>query len=165
MAVAGVVAERIAGILPVTWDALSKDTRYGETRLRQTIDYVKYIVLGKVVAPTAEAAQPLTVVDYIAKVTAIELCTAGIDFWMNEPVSESATGTNEQHAFVDRVAALEKQRARLVEETRRLAPEIADLVDFRAFSPRRPLSSTIDDEFLTPSPQEFPRPFQTTDRS
>lgn len=165
MAVAGVIAERVAGILPVTWDALSKDTRYGELRLRQTIDYVKFLVLGKVVTPTAEAAQPMLVIDYIAKVTAIELCTAGIDFWMNEPVAESATGTSEQHVYVDRAAALEKQRARLVEETRRLAPEIADLVDFRAFSPRRPLSSTIDDEFLTPSPQEFPRPFVATDRS
>lgn len=165
MPVAGVIAERISGILPVTWDALSKDTRYGELRLRQTIDYVKFVVLGKTVTPTAEAAQPMIVIDYIAKLTAIELCTAGIDFWMNEPVAESATGTNENHMYVDRADALAKQRARLVEETRRMAPDIADLVDFRAFSPRRPLSSTINDEFLTPSPQEFPRPYQTSDFS
>lgn len=165
MAVAGVIAERVSGILPVTWDALSQDARYGETRLRETIDYMKFVVLGKTVAPSAEAAQPLIVVDYIAKLTAIELCTAGIDFWMNEPVSESASGTNEYHVFVDRAAALEKQRARLVEDTRRVAPQIADIVDFRAFSPRRPLSSTIDDPFLTPSPQEFPRPYTTSDLS
>src|ERR1700754_1857099 len=115
MAVAGVIADRIAGILPVTWDALSKDTRFGETRLRSTIDYIKFLVLNKTVTPTAEAAQPLLVIDYIAKLTAIELCAAGITLWMTELVAESATGTAEQHVYIDRAAALEKQRARLVE--------------------------------------------------
>lgn len=148
--------------MPVTWDALSKDKRYGETRLRQTIDYVKYSVLGRTVTPTAEAAQPFIVIDYIAKLACIELCTAGIDFWMNEPVSESATGTNENHTFTDRAAVLERQRNALLAETRRMAPTVAEIVGYQAIVPRRPLSSTIDDEFLTPSPQEFPRPFQVT---
>lgn len=162
MAAPGVIAERVRGILPITWDALSKDSRYGDDLLKSVVETVKSLVFGKSVPTTAEAAQPVLVVDYTAKLAAIEICTAGIDFWMNEPISESATGTNETHVFSDRAAALKEQRDLLLAETRRLEPIIADLIGYRAFSPRRPLSSTINAEFLTPSPQEFPRPFART---
>ncbi len=165
MPVAGVIAERTRAILPVTWDALSKDPRYGDDLLQDVIDFAKSNTFGTIVAPAAETAYSYRAIDYTAKIAAIELCLPGIDFWMNEPMSESATGTNENHSFTDRAAVLQALRRNLIEETRRLAGEIADEIGFRAFSPRRPLLSTIDDELLTPSPQEFPRPFAATDRS
>jgi len=165
MAVEGAIAERTRSLLPITWDALSRDSRYGDALLRQAVDVAKNAVFGTVVIPTAEGAYPLAAIDYTAKLAAIELCTPGIDFWMNQPSSESATGTNENHSFVDRVTALTQLRLQLIQETRRVASEIADLVNFRQFSPRRALINTLDDEFLTPSPQEFPRPYVATDRS
>lgn len=165
MAVPGVIAERTRGILPVTWDALSRDPRFGDDLLQQKIDVAKQSVFGTQIAPTAESTYPLMALDYAAKIAAIEICAPGIDFWMNEPTSESATGTNENHTFTERAATLASLRAYLIEETRRTAGDIATLVGYRQFSPRRPLLNTMDDEFLTPSPQEFPRPFIATDRS
>jgi hypothetical protein len=165
MPVEGAIAERTRSLLPITWDALSRDSRYGDALLRQVVDVAKNSVFGEIVLPAAEVNYPLAAIDFTAKIAAIELCTPGIDFWMNQPTSESATGTNENHTFLDRVGALQVLRTQLLEETRRLASEIAVLVGYRAFSPRRPLSNTIADEFLTPSPQEFPRPFAVTDRS
>lgn len=152
-------------ILPVTWDALSRDTRYGDALLTDTIAYIKEMVFGKAVSTDEENTYPLLVITYAAKLAAIELCNPGIDFWMNQPVSESATGTNENHTFIDRVSALQQLRRQLIEDTRSVAGEVANLLNFRRFSPRRPLLNTIDDELLTPSPQEFPRPFVATDRS
>lgn len=152
----------------MTWDALSKDTtRFGETLLRNTIDTVKFRVTGTNLAPTSEAASyPLIVVDYLAKLVALELITPGIDFWMSEPISESATGTNENHVFTDRAEALRLLRDDLLDETRRLWPEVAPLITFRRLSAApRPRINTMDDEFLTPSPQEFPRPYRVTERS
>lgn len=167
MAVEGAIAERTRGILPVTWDALQRDTsRYGDGLLRSTIDTVKERVFGTVSAPATEATYPLIVIDYVAKLAALELITPGIDFWMNEPVSESATGTDENHAFVDRAEALRELRKSLLDETRRLAPEVGPLIGYtRLSNAPRPAINTLDDEFLTPSPQEFPRPFARTARS
>jgi hypothetical protein len=162
MSVDGVIAERTRGLLPVTWNALSSDSRYGDVLISQTIDFVKAMVFGEVVLSDDEGTYPVVVIDYIAKLAAIELCTPGIDFWMNEPVSESATGTNENHTFTERVAALQELRRNLIEQTRAVAGDIASIVGFRLHSPRRARINTLDDEFLTPSPQEFPRPFIRT---
>jgi len=167
VAVAGVIAERTRGILPVTWDALSSDSqRFGEGLLRTTIDTVKERVTGQNVLPAMESAYPLLVIDYLAKLVALELINPGIDFWMSEPLSESASGTNENHTFTDRAEALRLLRGDLLDETRRLYPEVAPLIAYKRISlAPRPRLNTIDDELLTPSPQEFPRPYRATERS
>lgn len=152
-------------ILPVTWHALSQDTRYGDGFLGDVIDLVKEMVFGEVISTDEENTYALVIIDYAAKLAAIELCTPGIDFWMNEPVSESATGTNENHTFIDRAKQLSELRKTLIEDTRRMAGDVAALLGFRRFSPRRPLLNTMNDELLTPSPQEFPRPYVATDFS
>ena len=167
MPLEGAIAERTRAILPVTWDALAGDSRFGDGLLQTAIDYSKENVTGEVVVPADEATTyPLIVIDYIAKMAALEIIPPWIDFWMNQPVSESATGTNENHSFEARAEVLKELRKDLLEETRRRAGEIADILGFRRQrSTGVPLSSTIDDEFLTPSPQEFPRPYAVTDRS
>lgn len=166
MPVAGAIAERARGILPVTWDALAADQRYGDGLLQSAVSLVKENVFGVVVAPDAEAAYKLIVIDYAAKLVVLELIPAGVDFWMNEPMSESATGTNENHTFVDRAGTLRELGRDLLIETRRIGPDIAVLVGFRRVSSKSvPKLSTMDDEFLTPSHQEFPRPYSATERS
>lgn len=166
MAVVGAIADRVRGILPLTWDALSKDSRYGDGLLRETIDTVKETVTGTNVLPAAEVSYPKIVVDYLAKVVALELISPGIDFWMNQPVSETATGVSEADAFVDRADKLIAQRKELLEETRRLWPLVSDLIGYsRITSGPVPLINTLDEPFLTPSPLEFQRPFKVTTRS
>lgn len=167
MPVEGAIAERVRGILPVTWDALQSDPRFGDGLLQTAIDTAKENITGVVVAPnTEETVYPLIVVDFIAKIAALEIIPAGIDFWMNEPVTETATGTQEAHGFVDRADKLIEQRENLLLETRMRAAEIAAILGYSRIGNRRvPLLNTMDDEFLTPSPQEFPRPYRVTDRS
>lgn len=166
MAVDGAIAERARGILPVTWDALSLASQFGDARLRTAVDSVKEAVFGVVVQPTAEAAYPLMVIDYVAKLVALELITPGIDYWMSEPVTVSTTGTNETTSYTDRAAQLRLLREDLLKDTRRLWPEIAGLIAFRRTSSAPiPLVSTMDEPFVTPSPFEFPRPYRVTERS
>jgi hypothetical protein len=106
------------------------------------------------------------VLNYVAKLVAIELIPAGIDYWRSEPVSVSATGTNENVSYSDPVVALQQLREDLLAASRADWEFVQPLIDFRRLSgARRPLMNTIDDELLTPSPQEFPRPYRVTDRS
>lgn len=166
MPVEGAVAERVQGLLPITWDALSKDPRYGDGLLRDTIDTVKQYVTGAVVAPATEANYPLIVIDYLAKLVAIELVPPGIDFWMNQSETIVTTGTNETETFTDRAEKLRQQREEWLKETRAKAAEMAILIGYsRQNYASRPALNTMDDEFITPSHQEFPRPFAQTERS
>ena len=166
MPVEGAIAERLRGILPVTWDALSKDNRYGDGLLRVTIDTAKENVLGSVMIPTAEASLPLVVIDYVAKIAAIELTLPGIDFWMNESIITSATGTNETTSYEARAQQLQELRRELIAETRISWPDVAGLIAFRrARRSGIPRINTMEDPLLTPSPQEFPRPYRATERS
>lgn len=167
MAVVGAIAERARGIIPITWSALSADARFGDARLQTTIDTVKEAVFGTVSLPGLESALPLIVVDYVAKLVVLELINPGMDLLRaTAPTSVGATGTNEQEVFVDPVETLRQLRVELLAETTRLKPTVDPLINFRRVSGApRPLISTLDDPFLTPSPQEFPRPYRATDRS
>jgi len=167
MPLEGTIAERTRAVLPVTWDALAQDRRFGDGLLQTAIDLAKESVTGVVVAPEdEETLYPLIVIDYVAKIAALEIISPGIDFWMNEPVSESATGTNENHAFLDRVEALRNLQEQLLEETRKKAGEIAEILGFRrARRTGIPRSNTLEDPFLTPSHQEFPPLYAPTARS
>jgi hypothetical protein len=166
MPIGGAIATRVRAILPVTWNALEGDSRYGDALLQTAIDTAKDAVTGQVVASSAETTYPLIVRDFIAKVAALELINPGIDFWMNEPSSESAEGTNENHTFVDRAEKLKELRDALLAETRDKADEIAEILGFtRVSSKQVPRINTMDDPFLTPSHQEFPRPYIETART
>lgn len=162
----GAIAARVRGIIPITWDALLLDPRYGDALLQTAVNLGKESVTGTVVVPIAESAYSLVVIDYIAKIITLELIPAGIDFWMNQPISESATGTDENHSFTERAATLAELRTALLKETRSKADEIGAILGFRRASGKSiPRLNTINDELLTPSPQEFPRPFAVTERS
>jgi hypothetical protein len=167
--VAGAIAERSRRVIPVTWDALSVDGRYGDGLLQDTVDLVKENLFGSVINPGIEDTYPLRLLDYAGKLVALELITPGIDLWMNMPTSENAS--DENRTWVDRAEKLRQLRDELLAETRRLAPEMETLIAaLTGFRPTRravtaPGLSTIDDELLTPSPQEFSRPYARTARS
>lgn len=168
MAVTGVIADATRSIIPITWDALSKDTRVGDTPLQRAIDLAKTTVTGTVVDVGHEGNYPVIIVDYIAKLAVIEICRAGIDFWMNQTVTMTATGTNEVTTYTDRAAVLEKLRNELIDETRVKLPEIQKLIGYYIDEGRavpQLSSATIQPYHLTPSPEEFPRPYRQTQYS
>jgi hypothetical protein len=160
----GAIAERVHGLIPVTWDAMLVDNRgFGDGLLQGAIDVAKENLTGQVITPANEASTyPLIVIDYIAKVAVLEIIPGAIDFWMDNPIGVTITGTDEAKSYESRVNALESLQERLLEETRAKFDEIAALIGFRRVSPRRPLMDTIADPLLTPSPLEFPRPYRVT---
>jgi hypothetical protein len=164
MAVAGAIADAARGELPVTWDMLSKDRRFGDALLQRAIDTVKEKILGTTAGNEEEL--PLIVIKYLGKLVALDLITPGIDSWRDNPVSLVTTGTNEQTTYSDPVEGLLKLRELLLKATRDDWADVAPLINFRRLrGGPRPLINTLDDEFLTPSPQEFPRPYRVTERS
>lgn len=166
MAVAGAIAEAARGQIPVTWDMLSTSRKFGDALLRSAIDGVKDEILGEVGTVESEEELPLAVIKYLGKITALKLIPPGIDMWRSEPTSLVTTGTNEQTSYSDPVQGLLEVRKLLLAETRADWEIVGGLINFRRIKGGpRPLMNTIDDEFLTPSPQEFPRPYRVTERS
>ena len=156
------------GLIPVTWHAFTTDRRgFGDQLLQGAIDLAKQQVTGVVVdVDNEENVYSLIVIDYIAKVAVLQIIPGAIDFWMSESIATSATGTNENSAYVDRADKLAQLREQLLQETRANFQDIADILGFqRSSSKAVPLINTRDDLFLTPSPQEFPRPFKETTSS
>lgn len=163
MPLPGDIAERTRGLLPVTWDALEGDSRYGVVLLATALEIAREAVLGKQTTEAEEDILPRIVIDYVAKVAAIEIIPAGIDYWMSETIAVVTTGTNESETYTDRAAMLRELGKDLLLETRAKADAIAALVNFVPVGQvSRPLLNTVDDVLLTPSPQEFPRPFTQT---
>jgi hypothetical protein len=164
MPVQGAIADAARAVLPVTWDALSRDTdRFGDGLLADTIEVVIEEMLGSVVDETALELLPLRAIRYMGKKVALELIPAGIDFWMSEPVQESAEGPNETHTWIDRANRLMALGESLGWEIRRDEPLILALLGRKATPknlPRMGISTPADDVLLTPDPRGFPAPFK-----
>jgi hypothetical protein len=168
MPVAGAVAERTRALIPITWDALSRDPRVGDGSLQTAIDLAKSSTTGQVVEPEFEDTYPLVAVDYMAKLAAIEICQTGIDFWMNQSMVISASGTNESLTYTDRANVLAELRAHLINETRQKYTQVAKLIGYYIDNGQaipQLSSASINPYHLTPSPEEFPRPYKQTQYS
>lgn len=168
MPIPGAVADRIQAIIPITWNALGSDSRVGDAPLQSAIDLAKATATGQIVDTTQEQNYPVIVVDYIAKLAVIEIATGGIDYWMNQSINVSATGTNENISYVDRAATLDKLRGELISETRLKQTEIQKMVNYYlddGSAVPQMSSANINPFHLTPSPEEFPRPYRQTQYS
>lgn len=164
MPVEGAIANAARGFLPVTWDALSKDTeRYGDGFLQTKIDLIVETIFGVQIPVAEEDTYPLRVINYAGKLVALELIAPGIDFWMNETQTITTTGTNEIDSYVDRPDKLRQLYDRLAWEARRDEPMIFALLGRprpQRGLPRPDISTDVNDVLLTPSPREFPAPFK-----
>jgi len=166
VAVTGAIAERVRGILPVSYDMLINSPKFGEAPMQSVINTIKLKTMGSILPSGAEGTYSLVVIDYLAKLIALELITPAIDAWRSEPYVVATTGTNEQLTYSEATEALEQLREDLLKQTRLDWPLVAPLIPFKPIiSGPRPALNTINDEFLTPSPQEFPRPYRVTDAS
>jgi hypothetical protein len=94
----------------------------------------------------------------------LELIAPGIDFWMNELTTLTATGTHEIESFVDRPEKLRQLGERLAWEVRRDEAGIFALLGRSAPQrglPRPDISTPVTDVLLTPDPRRFPAPYTT----
>lgn len=153
----GAIADKVREYIPIAYDALSKDSRYGEPRIQSRVDTVKYRLFGTIVAAVLEVTtyNPL-VLDFAGKVATLQLIPAAVDYWMDQHVSVSATGTNENTSFPDRIDALWRVHERLLLEVKQDADLVEEWVIVRRTN-KGPLVSTEGLPYLSENPQNFYR--------
>ncbi len=162
MAVEGSIAEFARGVLPYTWDALSRDATFGDDLLQLHVDTVKEVVFGSVIPVLDEDGFPLRVLRWCGKKVALELIEPGMDLWMNQAQQISATGTNETESFEERSKRLEELGKRLAAELLREESEVLALLGKPKIRniPRMGITTAEDDLLLTPDPRGFPLPYR-----
>jgi hypothetical protein len=162
----GPIAQRAQGLIPITWDALLADPRVPiEGTLQAAIDLAKQNTFGSVISEAQELISPFIAIDYCAKLAVIEIARSGEDFWMNQAMSVSSSGTNENTSYIDRASKLEQTRAELITETRDMQMEVSKIVGYYIDNGRavpQLSSATINPYHNTPSPEEFPREYRQT---
>lgn len=159
MPATGAISDRVRDILPWTWDALLNDAdKYGPVSLQRRIDYVKAVVFGPLAfSEENETNYDVLTQEYLAKLAALQLIPAGIEFWSNSSLSVSTQGyAGAEHAtYPDRARMLEQLREQLLMEVRDLGELIAPYTRRRSSSPR---VNTSADDMITEDPQSFELP-------
>lgn len=166
MAVDGKIAESARGELPLTWDALSKESSFGDAFLQSKLDKVLTRMFGQVLLPPAQDALDVLVIDYIGKLVALDLINPGIDYWGKQPLTIAATGRNENKGYTARADDLRLLRQYLLQETRTLWPDVEALLPGRRVNTvaSRPRVREIT-EAHTPDPYDFEAPYAPSTRT
>lgn len=151
------ITTRVRNILPITWDAMTSDSRVDDSVLTDPVLYAEMLFLSNEPTDDEQKEMNRLVVEFIAKYATVELIPSAIDYWLEQKLSVVTTGTNETITYPERIRALEKLKGSLLAELARLEPIVAPLIP--AIQTRRgasaPRLSSINDDLLTPSPQDF----------
>lgn len=157
----GLVARAVRSMIPTTWDALARADYYGTSLLNERIRVAKEIALGPVLADSDESTLTALMREYLATLAAIEIIPAGIEYWMNQKIAVSTTGTNETTSFTDRQLALLKS---LLPQLRAKAASLATnpgIVSSLVLPGEAPMVSGNDCGVLvTEDPYDFPIAFR-----
>lgn len=158
----GALADKVRSHLPESYRALTSASYYGEELIQDHIDDVKYKFFATVVSATTEASfYDRYVLRYVGKVATLEIIPSAIEYWMNQLISETTSGTDEQAVYPSRVAALEKLYARLASEIKSEAPEFNSFVNpIIRLSGASPKVDTSAEDLRTSDPKEFRKEFQ-----
>lgn len=153
----GPILQRARAHIPQTWDALARSSVYGSELLQQRADTIKFRLFATVIDGTLEATtyNPL-LLDYAAKCVALQVIPAGADYWSDQLVSETTTGTNETVSFPDRIGSLWRIHARLLAEVEELASEV------NVFLPRPPRRIALPEVSDSTFGYRTPNPYRTT---
>lgn len=154
MALIGEIALRARGEIPETWDALARSTTYGEMQLQFRVDFTKFILFATVIDQSLEATTYSPAQLMLAgKKSALAIIPGGTDWWGNQYIQEVSRGTDETRSFPDRIAALWRINARLLQEVAQLEVTLPGITPTRRGS-----IPTIDTTgpYLTPDPNAFP---------
>lgn len=160
----GAIVDGAAMYLPVTFDYLQRDARFGDRAMQQKAELVKWKVLGYTVTPDQEQQFEIVLLDFLSKRTALDLIGPGIDFWSRQLRTSTSSQTSEVSAFPDMIASLKELRmdlARQLTEDWRQVQLLAPSTPNRKVVPM-PTSSLggpnapWTGRHITKSPQEMP---------
>ncbi len=156
----GAIADRVKAYIPITWDGLSTDSRYGLTVLQGRVDRAKYEVLG-VAAPldSAEAGLPEDQIEHIAKRAVVKIIPAGIEFWADKPITKNTTGTAEVVSYESRIQSLRALYAQLLQEIAIEEPIVTPILQTTGFPA---VSDGENDILVSENPHVFPPAYTRT---
>lgn len=109
----GIIVNGVGAEMPVTFDALKRDQRFGDRFMQAKAELVKYKVLGHTMPADEEATLHPMLLDYFSKRVALELVPPGIDYWQRQHRTVTTTQTSEVASYPDAIASLEKLNTRL----------------------------------------------------
>lgn len=152
----GAIARAARAIIPVTWYALERTNKYGDSLLQDKIEVVKMRVFNSVISVANEATYDVRVINFLAKLAVLEIIPGAVDYWMDQHITVTTTGTSEMVSYPDRIAALWKIYERLVGEIADEKPVIEDILDIPELAKlyQTPVFSE-GKEFMTPLPSKF----------
>lgn len=115
----GVLADRVRAKIPLAYDELKNDTRYGEPLLQSNIELAKFTLFNTIVSASLEATayNPL-IQDYIAKSAVVRIIPGAVDYFTSKPISISTSGTNESASYPDRIQNLWRIHERMIQEVK-----------------------------------------------
>lgn len=155
----GAIVDGVRMYLPITFDYLQRDKRFGDRALQQNAELIKAKVLGYTVTPDQEQGLELVLLDFLSKRVALELITPGIDFWSRQMKTATSTNTQEVSSYPDMIASLKDQRLHLAHEltndwrdVKLLVPDVPQ----RKVVPM-PVSSLAGLPHVSRNPQQMPR--------
>lgn len=156
----GAIALRAREYMPVSYDALARDARYGERLIQNRISSVKYRLFATVVSPGLEATTyDLFVQEFVGKMSCLQLVPAAIEYWSDQHTSVSTTGTQESVAYPDRIRSLQALQEWLIAEVRRDKPDIDAVIGVTIRRRGRYPKVSTTRELVTPDPGCFPPTF------
>lgn len=144
--------------MPMTWDGLANDIYLGLATLRLRIENVKATILPAATAALDEDTYSNVLRAYVAKRAALDLISTGIEFWMRQKTSLSATGTNENKTLPDPIAGLRELAKRLAVEVENLAGNV-DIVQATQIMGEAPAISN-DGDLLSADPYDWDIAFE-----
>ena len=156
----GAIADRAKAYIPLTWDMLTTDQRYGPTLLQGRVERAKYEVLGSS-APieSAEITLPENQIEHIAKRAVVKIIPAAIEFWINQPITKNTTGTSEVVSYESRVQALRSLYAQLTSEIAVEEPIVTPILQTGGFPA---VSDGQNDILVSQNPHDFPPAYSGT---
>lgn len=134
----GAIVDGVAAFMPLTLNALRKDSRYGDLWLQQQADVIKYRVLGQSVPADDESQYHLVLLDFLSKRLALGLTKPGIEWWSRQQKTRTSTQTQEVASYPDMIASLNALASRLTIE---LEAEWRDLLLIVPGLPQRRVSA------------------------
>lgn len=159
----GAITDVVKRYVPASYRAMVgiSSSYYGATEIQGLADYVKYRLFATVVAASAEASvyDPL-LLTFLGKLTTLQFIPAAVDYWGDQLLQESTTGTNETIMYPDRRQELWKLFDVLRAEVKEDYSEMSEIYGFRIYGTRGLLPQvTYGDNgrkiLVTSDPQAF----------
>lgn len=156
----GAIANRAKAYIPISWDMLNGDTRYGTTMLQGRVERAKYEVLGASTPIEAlESTLPENQIEHITKRAVVKIIPAAIEFWVDQPITKNTTGTAEVVSYESRVQALRALFVQLQQEIAVEEPGVTQILQTTGFPA---VSDGQNDILVTQNPHEFPPAYSGT---